>query len=97
MTHIARDHKRALPKAPKAPLSYPGATPDSDRAKKPALVEPSATGEELKPGDAVERLGNFGNQTGRFGTVRQANDEDAIVQWDGAGRTRLGRPWLKKI
>jgi hypothetical protein len=97
MTHIDKGHGRALPKVPKAPLSYPGSTPDSDRAKKPALVQPSATGEELNPGDSVERLGNFGKPTGEFGTVQQANEDDAIVKWDGDGRTRLGQPWLKKI
>jgi len=31
---------RELPKAPQPPLSYPGATPDSDRAKRPPLGEP---------------------------------------------------------
>jgi hypothetical protein len=97
MTRIDKDHGRALSKAPEAPLSYPGATPDSDRAKKPALVEPSATGEELNPGDSVELLGNFGKPTGEFGTVQQVSEDDAIVQWDGDGRTRLGQPWLKKI
>jgi hypothetical protein len=59
MTQSTRDPIRALPKAPQPPLSYPGATPDSDRAKKPPLAEPSVTDQELNPGDRVEGLGNF--------------------------------------
>src|SRR6202049_4392624 len=85
-----------LPKAPQPPLSYPGATPDSDRAKKPRLAEPSATDQELNPGDRVEGLGDFGKPTGEFGTVEQANEDDAVVKWDDAGRMRLHEPWLKK-
>jgi hypothetical protein len=68
---------RELPKAPQPPFSYPGATPDSDRAKKPPLSEPPATGQELNPGDRFEGLGNFGKPTGEFGTVEQANEDDA--------------------
>ncbi len=86
-----------LRKPPQPPLSYPGATADSDRAKKPRLVEPCATGEELKLGDRVEGLGNFGKPTGEFGTVEQTNEDDALVKWDGDGRMRLRQPWLKKV
>ncbi|MGA9803937.1 MAG: hypothetical protein WA383_14960 [Terriglobales bacterium] len=86
-----------LRKPPQPPLSHPGATADSDRAKKPRLVEPSATGEELKPGDRVEGLGNFGKPTGEFGTVEQTNEDDALVKWDYDGRMRLHQPWLKKV
>ena len=86
-----------LNKAAQPPLSYPGATPDSDRARKPRLVEPSATGPELNPGDRVEGLGNFGKPTGEFGTVEQANEDDAVVKWDDDGRVRLHQPWLKKV
>ena len=86
-----------LHKAPQPPLSYPGAAADSDRAKKPRLSEPSATGQELNPGDRVEGLGNFGKPTGEFGTVEQANEDDAIVKWDGNGRQRLHQPSLKKV
>jgi hypothetical protein len=89
---------RELPRAPQPPLSYPGATPDSDRAKKPPLSEPSATGQELNPGDRVEGLGNFGKPTGEFGTVEQANEDDAIVvKWDDDGRIRLHQRSLKKV
>ena len=92
MTHI-----RELPKAPQPPLSYPGATPDSDRTKKPPLVEPPVTDQELNPGDRVEGLGNFGKPTGEFGTVKQANEDDAVVKWDDDGRVRVHQPSLKKI
>ena len=86
-----------LRKSPQPPLSHPRATPDSDRAKKPALAEPLATGEELSPGDRVEGLGNFGVPTGELGTVEQTNEEDAVVKWDDDGRRRLHQPSLKKI
>jgi hypothetical protein len=86
-----------LPKAPQPPLSHPGAVPDSDRAKKPRLVEPVAAEQELNPGDRVEGLGNFGKPTGEFGTVEQANEDDAVVKWDDDGRMRLRQPWLKKV
>jgi hypothetical protein len=87
----------ALPKAPQPPLSYPGAAPDSDRARKPPLAEPAATDQALNAGDRVEGLGNFGKPTGEFGTVEQANQDDAVVKWDDDGRTRLRQPWLKKV
>jgi hypothetical protein len=70
-----------LHRAPQPPLSYPGATPDSDRAKKPPPAEPSATDQELNPGDRVGGLANFGKPTGEFGTVEQANEDDAAVKW----------------
>lgn len=47
-----------LRKAPQPPMSHRGAAPDSDRAKKPPLTEPAASGEELNPGDLVEGLGD---------------------------------------
>jgi hypothetical protein len=86
-----------LRKAAQPPLSYPGAAPDSNRAKKPPLAESSSTDEELNPGDRVESLGNFGKPTGEFGTVEQANEDDAVVRWDGDGRQRLHQPSLKKV
>jgi hypothetical protein len=79
------------------PCHTPVATPDSDRAKKPPLADPSPTGGELNPGDRVEGLGNFGLPTGELGTVERANEEDAVVKWDDDGRTRLHQPSLKKI
>jgi hypothetical protein len=97
MTDIAGKPIRKLHKAPEPPLSHPGATPDSDRARKPSLVEPPASNQELNPGDRVEGLGNFGEPTGEFGTVEQANEDDAIVKWDDDGRMRLHQPWLKKV
>ncbi len=100
MTRINKAPVRPLPKAPQPPLSHPGATPDSERAKRPPLDTPPATGEELTPGNRVEGLGNFGKPTGEFGTVKQANqanEDDAVVKWDDHGRQRLGQRWLKKV
>jgi hypothetical protein len=86
-----------LHKAPQPPLSHPGATPDSERARKPWLTQPPATGEEVVPGDRVEGLGDFGRPTGEFGTVKQANEDDAVVKWDDDGRKRVRQPSLKKV
>jgi len=97
MTHVADKLTPKLRKLPQPPLSYPGATPDADRAKKPPLAEPSATNEELSPGDRVEGLGNFGRPTGELGTVERANEDDAVVKWDDDGRVRLHQLSLKKI
>jgi hypothetical protein len=96
MTHINKSIPK-LRKAPQPPLSHLGATADSDRAKQPPLAGPSATGEELNPGDRVEGLGDFGIPTGELGTVEETNEEDAIVKWDDDGRKRLRQPWLKKV
>jgi hypothetical protein len=93
---IRKSHTR-LHKSPQPPLSRPGATPDSDRARKPSLVDPPANGEELTPGDRVEGLGNFGKPTGELGTVERTNEEDAVVKWDDDGRARIHQPWLKKV
>jgi hypothetical protein len=97
MAHITNKPIPKLRKAPQPPLSYPGATADSDRAKKPSLSEPSASDQELNPGDRVEGLGNFGRPTGEFGIVEQANEDDAMVKWDDDGRVRLHQPSLKKV
>jgi hypothetical protein len=97
MAHITGNLMPKLHKAPQPPLSHPGAAPDSDRARKPRLSEPAATEEELTPGDRVEGLGDFGKPTGEFGTVEQANEDDAVVRWDNEGRTRLHQPWLKRV
>jgi hypothetical protein len=86
-----------LRKAPQPPLAYPGAIPDSDRAKKPPLGERRAIERELNPGDRVEGLGNFGKPNGELGTVERTNEEDALVKWDDDGRTRLRQPSLKKV
>src|SRR6476619_5507526 len=88
---------RKLRKALEPPPSHLGATQDSDRARRPPLSEPAATDQELKPGDRVEGLGDFGKPTGEFGTVEQSNEDDALVKWDGDGRMRLHNPWLRKI
>jgi hypothetical protein len=97
MTNVANKLTPKLGQAPQPPLSHPGAAPGSDRAKKPPLAEPSATNEELSPGDRVEGLGTFGRPTGELGTVERANEEDAVVKWDDDGRVRLHQPSLRKI
>ncbi len=84
MIHGAKKPTPKLRKAPQPPLSRPGASPDSDRAKKPPLGETRATNQELEPGDRVEGLGNFGKPTGEVGTVERTNEEDAVVKWDDA-------------
>jgi hypothetical protein len=86
-----------LRRAAQPPLSSPGATPDSDRARRPPLSGSSSTNPELTPGDRVEGLGNFGKPTGELGTVERANEEDAVVKWDDDGRVRLRQPSVKKI
>ena len=97
MTHGTRKPEPKLRKAPQPPLSHAGAIPDSERAKRPPLSEPAATGQELSRGDRVEGLGNFGKPNGEFGTVERANGEDAVVKWDYDGRKRIHQPWLKKV
>ena|SRR4029077_3526972 len=97
MSHITNKPIPKLRKAPQPPLAYAGAAPDSDRAKKPPLAEAATTDQVLNPGDRVEGLGNFGKPTGAFGTVEQANEDDAIVKWDDDGRVRLHQPSLKRV
>jgi hypothetical protein len=97
MTPITKKPIPKLRKAPQPPLSHAVASPDSDRAKRPPLSEPSATGQELTPGDRVEGLGNFGKPTGEFGTVERANEDDAVVKWDDDGRMRIHQPSLKRV
>jgi hypothetical protein len=89
--------KHGLRKAPQAPVSYKGAAPDSDRARRPALTDPAATDQELAPGDRVAGLGDFGRMTGEIGTVEQTNEDDAVVKWDDDGRKRVHQPWLTKL
>ena len=97
MTHITEKQTPKLRKAPQPPLSYPGATPDADRAKKPPLADPPAADEKLSPGDRVEGLSNFGKPTGEIGTVERTNEEDAVVKWNDDGCTRLHQPSFKKV
>ena len=93
ITNLSRKLRKAL----QPPLSHPGATQDSDRARKPPLSEPAATDQELKPGDRVEGLGDFGKPTGEIGTVEQTNEDDAVVKWDDNRRTRLRQLSLKNV
>jgi hypothetical protein len=97
MTHITNDPETKLEEAPQPPLSYPGATPDSDRAKRPPLAVGPSTDEELNPGDRVMGVEKSGKPTWDFGTVEQTNEDDAVVKWDGDGRRILDQESLKKI
>ena len=45
----------------------------------------------------MEGLSKFGTPTGEFGTVQQANHEDAVVKWDDDGRVRVHQPSLKNV
>jgi hypothetical protein len=56
MTLMTHKPVRKLHRAPQPPLSYPGAVPDSDRARRPPLAGPPATDQELNPGDRAEGL-----------------------------------------
>jgi hypothetical protein len=100
MSNMARITNEPVPdlrEATKPPLTHFRATPDSDRAKRPALVEQPANDRELNPGDRVEGLGIFGKPTGELGTVEQTNEDDAVVKWDDDGSTRLRLPLIKKV
>jgi hypothetical protein len=96
MTPITIKPIPKLRKASQPPLSHSGAIPDSDRAKRPPLAQPPPPDQELNPGDRVEGLGNFGKPTGKFGTVEQTNEDEAVVKWDDDGRMRLPQPSLRK-
>jgi hypothetical protein len=97
MTRIINKAIPRLRKASEPPLAHAGAIPDSERAKRPPLSEPSASSQELTPGDRVEGLGNFGKPTGEFGTVERANEDDAEVKWDDDGRARVHQQSLKQV
>jgi len=94
---ITNESVPKLREVPQLPLAHPRATPDSGRAKRPALVEQPANDQELNPGDRVEGLGVFGRPTGELGTVEQTNEDDAVVKWDDDGSTRLRLPLIKKV
>jgi hypothetical protein len=94
---ITKKRTAKLHKEPQPPPAYPGAPLDADRAKRPNLVEPPNTGQDLDGGDRVECLGNLGVPTGELGTVEQTNEYDAVVKWDGDGRVRVRQPRLKKV
>jgi hypothetical protein len=96
---MSRITLKAMPKLPKVsqpPLSHRGATPDSDRARRPPLTQATGSGEELTRGDRVEGLGDFGKPNGEFGTVQRANEDDAEVKWDDDGCVRVHQFSLRK-
>jgi hypothetical protein len=96
MAHITNPIPK-LDKAPQPPLSHPGATLDSDRAKTPPLANLPPTHEELNPGDRVMGVEDSGKPTWDFGTVEQTNEDDAVVKWDRDGRRKLHQESLQKI
>jgi hypothetical protein len=53
-------------------------------------------GQELKPGDRVEALGNFGKPMGTFGTVETVKQYGVEVLWDVGGHMTLGPAWIRK-
>jgi hypothetical protein len=86
---------RELPKTPQPPCCTPAQRlPQTAPRSHPS---PSPLGQKLNPGDRVVGLGNLGNPTREFGTVAQANEDDAVVIWDGDGRIRLHQRSLKKV
>jgi hypothetical protein len=89
--------KSELRKSPQPPLSRPGAAADADRARRPALADPWAGGQELKPGDRVEGVGHSGKPTGEFGIVEQADESGVAVKWDDGIRMSLPQVSLRKI
>ncbi len=96
MPHVTKDPTPKVDDAPKPPLAYPGATPDSDRAQRPPLTI-SPIHEELNPGDRVMGVEDSGKPTWDFGTVKQTNEDDAVVTWDRDGRRKLHKESLQKI
>jgi hypothetical protein len=97
MVHITNKPIPKLRKASQPPLSHPGATPDADRARKPALAGPLPTTRNAVPEITVEGLGDFGKPTGEFTTVEQANEDDAVIKWDDDSRMRLRQPSIEKV
>ena len=85
-----------LRKAPQPPLSHRGrpliqTVPGSQRwSNLPALAE-------IKSRRSRRRIGRFRMPTGELGTVRQVNEDDAVVKWDDDGRIRVHQPWLKRV
>ena len=96
MSRLTPKSMPKLRRASQPPLSHRRATPDSDRARRPALSQPPASGEELTRGDRVEGLGDFGRPSGEFGTVQRSNEDEAEVKWDDDGCVRVRQPSLRK-
>ena len=96
MTRNTKDPIRALPERTQPPLRISArllihTLPEGRRSPLPCHRR------RTESGNRVEGLGNFGKPTGEFGTVKQANDGDAVVKWDDDGRHRVGQRWLKKV
>lgn len=78
-------------------LAYPTANSEPDPAQRAPNSQQSANNQELSPGDRVEVLGSFGKPTGELGTIKETNEDDAVVKWDNDGSTSLRLPLIKKI
>jgi beta-1,2-mannobiose phosphorylase / 1,2-beta-oligomannan phosphorylase len=76
---------------------FPVAIPNPSGKPELAILHRPLFPGTRSPGDRVGGLGNFGVPTGEFGTVRQVNDDDAVVTWDDDGRIRVHQPSLKKL
>jgi len=59
-------------------------------------LDPDPAEQQLKPGDRVEALGNFGKPMGTFGTVETVEEYSVAVLWDGDVHMTLGPAWIKK-
>ena len=97
MPHVTKDPTPKPDDAPQPPLYNPGTSADTDRAQTPPLPTLPPTNEELKPGDRVMGVEDSGKPTWDFGTVEQANEDDAVVKWDRDGRRKLHQESLQKI
>ncbi|MGA8151766.1 MAG: hypothetical protein WB952_12510 [Terriglobales bacterium] len=78
------------------PLDDLAPEPSGAPARHPPLPETSTTEDELKPGDRVEALGNFGKPLGTVGTVQEVDEDGVVVLWDNDARMKLGRAWVGK-
>jgi hypothetical protein len=49
------------------------------------MLDPICNIYEGKIPEIALSVGTFGKLTGEFGTIEQANEDDAVVKWDGDG------------
>jgi hypothetical protein len=84
--------------AMQAPLAYKGASNESDGPQRPSLAAPPFSEDApVRKNDRVEELGAFGSATGEVGTVLAADEEQAVVKWDGDGRELLRQRYLTRL
>jgi len=87
-----------IPGAPFPPEEATMHDSPSDNSAQPAgnPFDRDPRGQELKPGDRVEALGNFGKPMGTFGTVETVKPYGVEVLWDVGGHMTLGPAWIRK-